>query len=459
MKKQIGFLPFLIVLISAAVDSAMAAMTEPQPPVQAAPQLSVVSAQPGRPAWLVATGFDAPNPKWSPSQATQNDFDRVLKSLIERELSKRNSSTFVWNDDRRTRCAHIPMHPRPDRHSKSQAPLAWYLEIDSGENPINKQDRNQQIKQLEALVTAGVLEKRQTTNERDGMRITGARYSLTIEGWKWAVSDKPPFCIMYGDVRYLGVSAVESKLISQRAGLEIYTVTAKMGVENPDALAPWARLPEVQAAFPEIKRMVQGEEFQRQFIRGGNEWIPYECLQYIIMRKVYEQQCDETLAAGDKSQALLDPKLLKQNRFAVEIRQYEEEAASQIEALPPEKKEEMKRLFYAHLEELKNLPPPTEEEIKNLIRSKNEQGWASVEFIGLKIYFNKGYRYKYRIALSYKLPPGRTIDPNILRHRGDLRAMIENGKACAGDFGFDLEMRDSQAGSGSCWDAVDISKP
>lgn len=405
-------------------------------------------------AWLMTTGFDAPNPKWSPSQPTTREFDHVLGPLIESEQGKVRSNTSVWDDDRRTRCVHIPMYPAPDRHSKSDKPLAWYLEINSTEGTL-KQDKSQQIRQLEALAAAGVLKKQQTTSEKDGVRITGVRYSLTVEGWKWASNDGAPFCLIYGRVRYLGVSAVESKLTSQRAGLEIYTVTARMGVENPDALAPWARLPDVQAAFPEIKRMVQGEEFRRQFIRGGNGWIPYECLQYIIMQKAYEQQCEEAPAVGDKSQAPIDPKVLQQNRFAREIRQYQEEAARQLDAMPPEKKDEMKRLFYARLEELKSLPPPTEDEIKNLIRSKNELAGASVEFIGLKIYFSAGYRFKYRIALSYKLPPGRIIDPNILRHREDLRVMIENGKACAGDFGFDPKTRDSHSGGGSCWLAGD----
>jgi hypothetical protein len=52
VKKQIGSLVVLIVLISAAVDSATAALTEPQPPMHAASQLSAVPTQPGKPAWL-----------------------------------------------------------------------------------------------------------------------------------------------------------------------------------------------------------------------------------------------------------------------------------------------------------------------------------------------------------------------------------------------------------------------
>jgi hypothetical protein len=398
----------------------------------------------------MTTGLGTTDPKWTPSQPSKEDFDRVLRPLIESEQGKPKSTTFIWDNDRRTRCVHIPMYPSPDRHSRSDQPFLWYLEIDSGEG-ASKQNRDQQIKQLEALAASGVLKKQQINFEKEGKRVTGIRYGLTIEGWRWTLSDKAPFCLMYGASHYLGVTAVESKLVNQRAGLEIYTVTAKMGLENPNTLAPWARGPEVQAAFPEITKLVQGEEFQRQFIRGGNGWIPYECLQYIILRKAYEQQCEGPSAVGEKVKMPRDQTLLQQNRFAGEIRQYEEQAMSQLDALPPEKKAEMGRMFDAHLEELKRLPPPTEDEIKNLIRKKNEVGGASAEFIALKIYFDRGYRFKYRIAMIYKLPPGRAIDPNILAHREDLRAMVENGKACIGDFGFDLKTRDSHAGSGSCW--------
>jgi hypothetical protein len=264
---------------------------------------------------------------------------------------------------------------------------------------------------------------------------------------------------MYGTSRFLGVKEITSGLVNAQAGLEVYTVVAKSGFASGD-LEPWARNDAVQAAFPEIKLLLEGEEQKRQLIRGGKGWIPYECLQFITMRKEYARMCESLPKEGN--QKVMTNKggmtqnsanlLRERDKF---IERFEREFGSELEKAPLPRRDELKAQASQYIADLKYFSPPTEEEIKELIRSEYEVGGASVEFVGLKLFFDRNYRFKYRIFLPYKLPPGMVLDPDLLAHRDDLRIMIEHGRACAGDFEFDIKARRRSTGNGSCWDAAD----
>jgi hypothetical protein len=410
----------------------------------------------------LASGCAQERSLWQPSQPTKQEFESILMARWEQEYeSVKRWGSFKWTNDVRTRCVHVPLYPAPDRSSKSMMPLAWHIDFIEGGSI--KEDRARQLKQLDALVQAGVLKKSPTELEKDGVKITGVQYGLTLAGWKVTTTDKGPFCFMYGTSKFLGVKEITSGLVNAQAGLEISTVVAKSGLASGD-LEVWARNEAVQAAFSEIKLLLEGEEQKRQFIRGGNGWIPYECLQFITMRKEYARMCEspqkesnQKVMANERDMAgNSDNLLLERDKF---IERFEKEFGSELEKVPVSKRDELKAQTAQYINDLKSLSPPTEEEIKNLIRDKYEVGGAAAEFVGLKLYFNREYRFKFRIFLSYKLPPGRTLDPNVLAYRDDIRNMIEHGRACAGDFGFDVKLREQKAGSGSCWDAVDTGRP
>ena len=406
---------------------------------------------------ILAGGCAMERSSWQPSQPQKRDFENIVREKWEQEYEKVNRwDSGKWNYDVRTRCVAVPSYPAPDQSSKSRLPFAWHIDFIEG-GPV-KEDRTRQLKQLDALVKAGMLQRDSIEIEKGGVKVKGARYGLTVAGWKVASTNQAPFCFVYGVPRFLGVTDISPGLVNVQSGIEIYTVIAKVGLEKHD-LAEWARNEDVREAFPDMKRLIEGEERKHQFIRGAKGWIPYECLQTIIMRKEYIQMCESAPQGNGTNRSAATHADSEMHDLLAErdksIAQFEKTFPAMLEKKPVGEREKLKEEVRQNLSTLKNASPPTEEEVRNLIRNEYEIGGATVEFVGLKRYFNGGYRFKYRVILSYKVMPGRELDPSILAYRNDLRAMIEHGKACSGDFGFDVKSRGRQGGNGGCWNVAD----
>lgn len=297
-----------------------------------------------------------------------------------------------------------------------------------------------------------------TEVEINGSRVKAIQYGLSLAGWKVSTTDHSPFCFMYGTLRLQGVKVNGPVTVSGQAGIEMYDVSSRVGLQENE-MEEWARSEEVRAVFPDVRQLLQGEERRRQFVREGNGWIPYECLQLRKMRKKLVQTCEvqgkvdyskDTLVSGSGQQSEELP--LQMERF---VQQLETELPKELEKRSPSEREKLRQEVLQRINDLKNLPAPTEEEVKNLIQNMHEGEGGNTDFVALKLYFDKEYRFRYRALLSLKLPPGRILDQDILTYRKDLKLMLEHGKACAGDYGFDIKSRGSYGGGGSCWHAVD----
>lgn len=390
------------------------------------------------------------------NQTLKQELENIVRTKSVRERGGvQAQSTTTWSNDPQVRCIQLPTYPSPDQTSQSQTPLGWHITL-AVDGHI-KDDRVRQLTQLDALVSAGLLQKTPTELLLKGVQVKAIRYGLTRTGWRVSTTDRTPFCFMYGTPKLLDVSVSEPINVPGQAGIEVYTVTARSGI--PDrALDEWAQRGEVQAVFPEIKRMVQGDQSKRQFIKQDNGWVPYECLQLRRMGSAYAQMCDTPLRADTSPGTSLRDAASPSESLSIEkekfLQEFETTFLKDLDRLPQAKQNQIKQHALQLATDLKALPAPTEEEIKTLIR--RDYGWegGGMDFVGFKTYFSQGYRYKFRVILSLHLPSDRTIDPKLVASRKDLQLLFHQGKACWGDLGFDVKTRKSHSGHGSCSDVV-----
>lgn len=227
-------------------------------------------------------GYD----RWQGSRPTKDTFNKVVKAIWEEQYIERSMDSHGVSQA--TKCLSIPMFPAPDARSKAQMPLAWHMDFLLVEDP--KESRANQLRQLDALVKVGFLKKTAIEISRDGVGKPGTRYSLTERGWAASAEGRRSTCFVYGTIRFLGVTSFEQAIVSDRAGLEMYKVRARAGFGDATELQSWTRDLEVQSAFPEIGKSLEGQEFQFLLARGSGTWADYYDMQrQQALKKEYER--------------------------------------------------------------------------------------------------------------------------------------------------------------------------
>lgn len=178
--------------------------------------------------------FDAPPP-------SLETFDPVVRSIWEKQQGPNAIDKF--GELRNPLCIRVPDYPTPDAGSKARLPLAWHFDL-IFEN-ISTKGREQQTRQLEALVKVGLLKKMQVKTKVQGQIKDATRYSLTEKGWMASGSNNQASCFILGKQNYLGVYKFVQRNSYGQAGREVYEVHAKVGIGTSAELSPWARQPEL----------------------------------------------------------------------------------------------------------------------------------------------------------------------------------------------------------------------
>jgi hypothetical protein len=149
--------------------------------------------------------------------------------------------------------------------------MAWHFDFVS-DKPLTK-EREIQLRQLDALSKAGLLDKFNTVANIADETKKVIRYRLSWKGWAASRYKKnDPACFVYGTPRYLGSTGIPT-MAGKHAGFEIYMVKGKVGLGSEAELAPWAKNQEFRSVFPEIDKMVDGKEYSLGLIRDGDEWF------------------------------------------------------------------------------------------------------------------------------------------------------------------------------------------
>lgn len=222
---------------------------------------------------LISVGQVYAADKEAATQPTIEIFDNVARDIWEKRNRSQQASRRI-GEKTTSLCITTPPYLSPDARSKAQSPLAWHMDFFS-DTPTPK-NREHQFRQLDDLVKVGLLKKSSTTIDSHGEARKVTRYGPTAKGWAASGYKGEGSCFAYGTSSYLGVTGFEPKVVHNQAGIELYEVHVKTGIGSADDLAPWAKDPELQDAFPEIKENVKGREFVVLLVRGGGEWVDYE---------------------------------------------------------------------------------------------------------------------------------------------------------------------------------------
>jgi hypothetical protein len=202
---------------------------------------------------------------------SKDDFAKAVKALWEDARSDNDSR---WAPLTRA-CVQIPLSPRPDARSTSLHPLADYL--DFADDTLPSEDRRQQLRQLDALAKVGILKKSAAENDIRGEMKAVSRYHFTEKGWAASQVGRGAWCLEYGTLHVLGISRFARSGYGPYGNRNVYDVIARIGFTSPNELVQWARDDDVVAAFPVIRKGLEGQEVKLEFIQADDgRWLELE---------------------------------------------------------------------------------------------------------------------------------------------------------------------------------------
>jgi TPR repeat protein len=223
-------------------------------------------------------------------------FEKAARAIWEQRNPSRADSSS--SDSGSRLCVLVPFFPEPDARSKAYLPMAWHLDFraDGAPNP----QREQALRQLNALARAGLLKKQDAALDIKGQTKPVTRYSLSRQGWAASGNQaRSALCLTYGTARFLGVTRFEPRTIrtKDQAALQVIVVQAKVGPGSEADLAPWARDRELQAEFPDIGKSLDGKDFVVFLARRGEDLIDYLQAEKSRRHPQYVDQNDPALVA------------------------------------------------------------------------------------------------------------------------------------------------------------------
>lgn len=443
------------------------------------------------------------------SQPTAEVFDVVLRKHWER----RNSS---FDDPNNDIFIAVQPYPAPDNRSIESGTMRrnWHWDFYTEATP---RGREKQIRQLNALVKVGLLEKFNALVASADSPKEALRYRLTDKGW--AASGYPGCtpCFIYGQRQFHKVVRFQPSVISNEAGFEVYEVQAEVGLRSEEDLVSWARDQDVQSEFPDIKKSLEANEVTIQVARGGGGWTEFQSMlrsrpipPHISQRMsggVHEQDSllpptiDEirsllltAYGVGKKEpwpipclylpgaeKLPVDKALFGQShsRYSVAIFTNKDRAAHDVVV---KKTIPMLNL----LEELGVLTKSSASDVSGDGKDRGKVfdalvytltsdyldrthprhpycfplGEPSVEFIDVQIgeHQQPSYQrsiFRYKLRLSYNNPPSWMRDARLLSRWDELRGVLEHGMGCIGRADFDRKVREQRNGGGQCRWAFD----
>ncbi|RZU38690.1 hypothetical protein EV700_2625 [Fluviicoccus keumensis] len=280
---------------------------------------------------------------WQENQPTAANFDPVVRALWEQHSGGEQGKRL---------CLSLPSYPAPDVGTKTREPLAWSMDFytDAPESA----PRQEQLRKLDALSQAGLLEKLTLTlNGRPAIR-----YRLSESGWLKSGPNRNASCFEYGQPHYLGIDQITPHPPGSQAGQSqpFYEVTARIGLDATSAESAWVRNPALLAAFPEIEKNSAGQMFKVQLVRQNKSWV--ECRHLV---RDGQGPCGRapTVYSRDYKDAYVDATQKDGGRAEYEA------MLSRLAALRIRK-----------MEALKAFAPPTVDEIRRLLAEMHGHGKA-----------------------------------------------------------------------------------
>lgn len=156
-------------------------------------------------------------------------------------------------------CVPLPTISKPDFNSKTNKSPAWHMDYLATTKSTNNES---QIRKLDVLVNAGLLNKSNETVELNGELLKVHRYRMSDKGWATNMNSRYPTCFDFGKTNYQRVNSFDRKVIPNHPEIELYYVTASEGIRTITELPTWAQRDDVQTEFPIIKQSLAGKDFR-----------------------------------------------------------------------------------------------------------------------------------------------------------------------------------------------------
>lgn len=278
---------------------------------------------------------------WQPADPDETDFDKMFAHFWMLE------KTFISGRisfDKRLDVRHIrlPRYPKPENTPVNKV-HKWRI-VYRSDREFDKRE-SKALEKFDSLAEVGLLVKANDSMVFDGPPVPVYSYTLSKKGWKYLRHSGNPTEFSFGAAGILGIEKVRQHYTDEQVGIEMYGVTAKIGIETVEDLAPWARDPRVRKLFPKIDRALKGKTETRYFIRGARGWTDFRRLRNL---------------ASNRSQPVI-----------VQVPEnYSETLKNDYKLL---------RKYQAKRE---SLPPPSESELKALIKKKVENRSSNLPLPG-----------------------------------------------------------------------------
>lgn len=425
---------------------------------------------------------------------TRQPTDANLSAAIREELA--NPTT---QDAPARYCLQVPVDsPPPDARSRLRR-FGWHA--DYLKDASAKPGRDKQVAQLDALASVGLLDKQDVELATpDSGRAPATRFSVSAKGWREYSSQAG--CFQLGTPSLV---QIVDKSEVDRGGQKVQAVRARVAPDRA-TLPEWATDAKVQAAFPEIAKLLEGgeEDFALHF--SGGKWRTFHergtTKPPIEELPKQEQARMKTLAGWPDA---------RREELVAEISKFPERSCLVLpgsEKLPADKVLQPRKPYRFAIFQDKARPASDpvvaktvpilgkllevgaivrlpdaklpgdgadggntynaivfglSPALQGLMDSRDDcisLGPLTHEIVALD--YRKADRWGYPIAsysfkkiVRLKSPPAALTDPVLLANWPDLQGTLEKGHACEGEFQFSKETRSSEAGGASCWYAFD----
>jgi len=189
--------------------------------------------------------------------------EESILEAIKRDEYLRPHFTYessIANLAQKRRCLRISHSLHKGEPARSKNSFKWVIDTPAEDKVPDR--LTSKVKELDALVSAGLLSKKRVEFEDGTSSKPLNRYRLTVKGWEAQAGRKNKACFYLGRAKHLAINKIEEievpvgKAVKETA----YKVTALVGFESSSVLPEWANHPDVRESFPMIDKLVSGYE-------------------------------------------------------------------------------------------------------------------------------------------------------------------------------------------------------
>jgi len=439
--------------------------------------------------------------------------ESILEAIKRDEYLRPNFTyeSSIANFAQERQCLRISHSLHRGEPARSKNAFKWVIDIPAEDKVPDR--LISKVRELDALVSVGLLSKEMVDVENGADSKILIRYRLTVKGWEAQAGRKDKACFYLGRARHLAINKIEEIQVPVGKGVKetAYKVTALVGFENSSVLPEWANHPDVRKSFPIIEKLASGYErsilmenkygawreylspstLERMIKSGGDRSENYfsenkpETDRDVMLKEfTFDDhdnkylscislpgqssngiRVDKNLSSyktSDYKVAIFDNKeRSKWDKIEVETKPYLERLvnsglltsypAGEIEGEKKDRGKYFSGTIYQLSQDYQHI---IDKERGCIFLGKGEVNVVQLDILASNTwdapFGRESVRYKY--IMKFPNPPEWAKDKVLQAWWSDLKGALQYGLACDGKFEIDLTReRKLGAGAGSCW--------